>query len=132
MPAEGPLLIMNEPDAQRMWKELGRSRRRQILSSIERGEQLSDRVDAELAVYLASRRRRSIWVLLVAPVVLSILVLTTRLATGGTLIAAVVSAVLGGLFLGMFSIPAWRKWSTVLARTEEVNREVAGDPPTDR
>ena len=121
------LMPMDEYEYRNLWESIGRSRRKIIISAVERGERLADPVDAEMAVHMAARRQRSNWTLLALPVVSAVLILSIGLARDVTVAGSVLSSVLGGVTSGVFAIPAWRKWKTVLHRTIEVNRDVGKD-----
>ena len=85
-------------------------------------------MDAQLAVYLARQRQRTNWVFLAGPLVLALLILVVRLIAGVTFLGSALSALLGGSFLAVFAVPAWRKWDRVLSQTISLNVDHETNP----
>lgn len=125
------MTLMDESEYRRLWREFDRERRKEILASLRRGTPLSDPLDAQVAEYLAVQRKKSQWTLLASPVMLALIVLAIRIATGSSGADALIPSMLGGLMLAAFAIPAWRKWKVVLLRTQQVNRDIALGPDND-
>lgn len=119
---------MNSDKCRRLWRDLDRSRRKAILSALQRGDRLADSMDAQLAVYLARQRQRTNWVFLAGPLVLALLILVVRLIAGVTFLGSALSALLGGSFLAVFAVPAWRKWDRVLSQTISLNVDHETNP----
>ena len=115
---------MDDEEYRARWKNVDRSRRIAIRAAVARGEALSDPSDAELAIYLAARRRSSQWLLITSPAICGVLIVLTVLAEGGNAIRAAVSGALGAAMIAAFAVPAWRKWNAALSRTEQLNARV--------
>lgn len=114
---------MNSDEYRRLWRDLDRSGRKAILAALQRGERLSNPTHAQLAIYLARQRQGTNWAFLAGPPIVAVLILVVRLLTGATFFGSALSALLGGLFLAVFAVPAWRKWDRVLSQTISSNAD---------
>lgn len=111
--------IPDRDEYQRRWRQLDFADRRRILRAVNRGERLTARREAALAVALARRQQRfwsRVW--LFAPLV-------GLLNYRAGIVAVVVNAALATLVLGA---AAWF-WHRRAARAEQANLEAAAPRP---